>query len=106
MRIGRGGKPLSGLVGIRLKDEKEYHAQDSERYSGNMTSDITNRNIGTGGISMDGKKTTVNLTAENLQKIHKLAKETGRTQTALINQAISEIPIVVLVHRSIINWTF
>lgn len=47
MRIGRGGKPLSGLVGIRLKDEKEYHAQDSERYSGNMTSDITNRNTGT-----------------------------------------------------------
>lgn len=46
MRIG-GGKPLSALMGIRLKDEKEYHVQDSERYSGNMTSDITNRNTGT-----------------------------------------------------------
>lgn len=45
---------------------------------------------------MDGKKTTVNLTAENLQKINKLIKETGRTQTDLINQAISEIPVVVL----------
>lgn len=45
---------------------------------------------------MDGKKTTVNLTAENLQKIHKLVKETGRSQTDLINQAISEIPIIVL----------
>ena len=45
---------------------------------------------------MDGKKTTVNLTAENLQKIHKLVKKTGRSQTDLINQAISEIPIVVL----------
>ena len=32
---------------VAVKDEKEYHAQDSERYSGNMTSDITNRNTGT-----------------------------------------------------------
>ena len=32
MRINHG-KPLSGLEGIRLKTEKEYLAQDSERYS-------------------------------------------------------------------------
>ena len=55
---------------------------------------------------MDGKKTTVNLTAENLQKIHKLAKETGRTQTDLINQAISEIPIVVLGNQKSIATCF
>lgn len=55
---------------------------------------------------MDGKKTTVNLTAENLQKINNLIKETGRSQTDLVNQAISEIPIVVLGNQKSIATCF
>ena len=55
---------------------------------------------------MDGKKTTINLTSNNLQKINNLIKETGRTQTDLINQAISGIPIIVLGNQKDIATCF
>ena len=45
---------------------------------------------------MSGKKTTVNLTSENLKKINRLIQETGRTQTDLVNQAISGVPIIAM----------
>lgn len=43
---------------------------------------------------MKNKKTTVNLSPENAKKIRKLSKETGRSQSDLINAAITNVPII------------
>lgn len=42
-----GSKPLSGVVGIRLKNQEEYDVQDSEQYSPKHILKNTVRNIGT-----------------------------------------------------------
>lgn len=43
---------------------------------------------------MKNKRTTVNLSPENAEKIRKLSKETGRSQSDLINAAIANVPII------------
>lgn len=40
------------------------------------------------------KKTTVNLTSENWEKVKKIATDTGLTQSEIINQAVADIPII------------
>ena len=45
---------------------------------------------------MKSKKTTVNISYENSLKIQQLQHDTGLTQSELINQAISDIPIIIL----------
>ena len=45
---------------------------------------------------MKSKKTTVNISYENLLKIQQLQRDTGLTQSEIINQAISDTPIIIL----------
>lgn len=43
---------------------------------------------------MGSRKTTVNLSEENWKKLQRLTKETGLTQSDLLNQAVSGIPVI------------
>ena len=45
---------------------------------------------------MKNRKTSLNLSEENYKRIQKLIAETGRSQSDLINSAISNVPIIVL----------
>lgn len=52
------------------------------------------------------KKTTVNLTEENVRKMKIAIDDAGITQSDFINQAISEIPFVMLGNRKSIAQSF
>lgn len=55
---------------------------------------------------MESKKTTVNLTKENVNKMKKAIADSGMTQSDFINQAIAEIPFVMLGDRKSIAQSF
>lgn len=55
---------------------------------------------------MPSKKTTVNLTKENVKKMKIAISDSGITQSDFINQAISEIPFVMLGNRKSIAQAF
>lgn len=55
---------------------------------------------------MASRKTTVNLSEENWKKIQRLVKETGLTQSDLINQAVSGIPVIYLGNQKSLAESF
>lgn len=55
---------------------------------------------------MQSKKTTVNLTEENVKKIKKAITDSGMTQSDFINQAIAGIPFIMLGDRKSIAQSF
>lgn len=63
-------------------------------------------NAGTGGNIMEAKKTSVNISAENYEKMKKVLESEGLTQSEFINKAIAEVPIVILGNRKLIAESF
>lgn len=55
---------------------------------------------------MTSKKTTVNLTEENVKKMKQAISDSGMTQSEFINQSISGIPFVMLGNRKNIAQAF
>lgn len=55
---------------------------------------------------MPSKKTTVNLTEDNVTKMKKAIADSGLTQSDFINQAIAGIPFVMLGDRKSIAQSF
>ena len=55
---------------------------------------------------MSRKKTTVNITSDNHMKIQQIQQETGLTQSEIINQAIAEIPVIVLGNQKTLAENF
>ena len=52
------------------------------------------------------KKISVNLTPENWSKIQKIMKQTDMTQTEILNNAIAQIPILILGDRRLLAESF
>lgn len=48
---------------------------------------------------MSLKKVSLNLTAKNTRKVETLKKKTGMNQTEIINQAIADVPFIILGDR-------
>lgn len=64
------------------------------------------RNSGTGGAGMTAKKISINLTDENIQKLDMIKKDSTMSQTDIINQAIANVPIIMLGNRRSIAECF
>lgn len=55
---------------------------------------------------MTAKKISINLTSENVQKLDKIKKESSMNQTDIINQALANVPIIMLGDRKTIAECF
>lgn len=55
---------------------------------------------------MKNKKTTINLTPNNWEKIQTIVCKTKRSQTDIINQAISGLPVIVLGDQKLLAESF
>lgn len=55
---------------------------------------------------MKSKKTTVNLSGENYEKVRRIVDEEGMTQSDVINRAIANLPIVFLGNRRTLATSF
>lgn len=67
---------------------------------------IDKNSIEKGSVIMSLKKISINLSEENEKKLELMKKETGMSQTELINHAIANVPIIALGDRKEIAISF